>query len=153
MRRFSLPPCRRVAVRFARHYIRPSSTIGHRCAGSFFPKRLPRPVKSPATFSSMSSPSQDHTGEAAASASAKAPGAPEVDSKECEASTANSSEPQEAASSASGSTSEPELPALTPQEFRIYNRLAETMDYFVGGAQHRVELSLSRGCRNPFPPN
>lgn len=26
---------------------------------------------------------------------------------------------------------EPALPPLTPQEFRIYNRLAEQMDYFV----------------------
>jgi len=26
---------------------------------------------------------------------------------------------------------EPTLPPLTPQEFRIYNRLAEQMDYFV----------------------
>lgn len=30
-----------------------------------------------------------------------------------------------------GSRSEPELPPLSPQEFKTYNRLAETMDYFV----------------------
>lgn len=31
----------------------------------------------------------------------------------------------------SAAKTEPELPPLSPQEFRAYNRLAETMDYFV----------------------
>jgi hypothetical protein len=31
----------------------------------------------------------------------------------------------------SESESEPKLPPLTPQEFRVYNRLAEKMEYFV----------------------
>ncbi len=38
---------------------------------------------------------------------------------------------------------EPSLPALTPQEFRIYNRLAEQMDYFVHTPPFPVILLLS----------
>jgi len=70
--------------------------------------------------------------------------APEVDGKGCENPTANSPGLQEPASPASGSTSEPALPPLTPQEYRVYNRLAETMDYFVGGPLQASRPSLSR---------
>jgi hypothetical protein len=37
----------------------------------------------------------------------------------------------ETAGASSAAKTEPELPPLSPQEFRAYNRLAETMDYFV----------------------
>ncbi|KAH8910317.1 hypothetical protein BR93DRAFT_966333 [Coniochaeta sp. PMI_546] len=36
----------------------------------------------------------------------------------------------ETAGSSTAAKSQPELPPLSPQEFRAYNRLAETMDYF-----------------------
>lgn len=39
--------------------------------------------------------------------------------------------PAETAGSSSAAKTEPELPPLSPQEFRAYNRLAESMDYFV----------------------
>jgi hypothetical protein len=38
-----------------------------------------------------------------------------------------------AGSSAAAAKTEPALPPLSPQEFRAYNRLAETMEYFVCG--------------------
>lgn len=45
----------------------------------------------------------------------------------------DTSAPHQAAGSASvpEQAAEPAMPPLTPQEFRIYNRLAEQMDYFV----------------------
>jgi len=49
-----------------------------------------------------------------------------------EASTSASAEVPvvETAGSSTACQTEPELPPLSPQEFRAYNRLAETMDYF-----------------------
>ena len=37
----------------------------------------------------------------------------------------------EAGSGSASDTSEPVLPPMTPQEYRVYNRLAERMDLFV----------------------
>ena len=53
---------------------------------------------------------------------------PETDDASCKAALTGSGS---GSGSAPEPTPEPSLPALTPQEFRIYNRLAEQMDYFV----------------------
>jgi hypothetical protein len=68
--------------------------------------------KSARTFSMSSSADQAQPDRVSTSASAEAPVA-------------------EAAGSSTAAKMEPELPPLSPQEFRAYNRLAETMDYFV----------------------
>ena len=48
-----------------------------------------------------------------------------------EASPTPTSGPDPAPEKETEAESEPALPPLTPQEFRIYNRLAEQMEYFV----------------------
>lgn len=87
----------------------------------------------------MSSPAQDQPKEATASASAAVPEPPAPTTSAGEGSGKGPEDPKPAATaetqlpagSSSEGPSEPELPPLTPREFRIYNRLAEHMDYFV----------------------
>lgn len=52
---------------------------------------------------------------------------------------------------------EQDLPKLSAQEFRVYNRMAEHMDMFVRFARSKEDLSLWFADKNalaqPFPPN
>lgn len=91
--------------------IRPFIKTSRRAVAGSTPTQLTF-RQSSRTFTSMSSADQAQPDKAPTPASAEAP----------EAETAGSSTPAKA---------EPELPPLSPQEFRAYNRLAETMDYFV----------------------
>lgn len=52
--------------------------------------------------------------------------------------------PAETAGSSSAAKTGPELPPLSPQEFRAYNRLAESMDYFVRALSWPVSCETAR---------
>ena len=65
---------------------------------------------------------------------------PKPEDKPCKASVSGSGSGSDPAAEPAP---EPSLPALTPQEFRIYNRLAEQMDYFVHTPPFPVILLLS----------
>lgn len=67
---------------------------------------------------------------------------PKPEDKPCKASVSGSG-PGSVSDPAAEPAPEPSLPALTPQEFRIYNRLAEQMDYFVHTPPFPVILLLS----------
>lgn len=109
---------RKTAAIFARSYSYNSALT------SLISKTLLQPAKRTVRLFSMPSSGRDPADEATASASAPAPEVP--------------------AGSTSGSASEPELPPLTPQEFRIYNRLSETMEYFVGAPDCRATFAVPR---------
>ena len=90
-----------------------------RPASQILPGR--RPINTPApvwSFSMSPSPSQDQSA----------------------GSSTGASDPQQAPGGDAGQ----ELPPLSPQEFRIYNRLAEEMDYFVSSPP----LAPNLGPRN-----
>ena len=46
----------------------------------------------------------------------------------------------------------PQLPKLSPNDFRVYNRMAEHMEYFVSG-EKVINAQRLNGSARPLPPD